>query len=127
MASVLIVDDSTIIRRVLRNFINNYFHDDVTIEEAENGQIALDMIANEDFDIMFLDCNMPVMNGMEVVKSVRADKNLNKLKIIMATTEGKQEIIQELIKNGINGFVVKPLQEDKIVKTLNRVAGRLRK
>lgn len=127
MASVLIVDDSTIIRRVLRNFINNYFHDDVTIEEAENGQIALDMIANEDFDIMFLDCNMPVMNGMEVVKSVRADKNLNKLKIIMATTEGKQEKIQELIKNGINGFVVKPLQEDKIVKTLNRVAGRLRK
>lgn len=127
MASVLIVDDSAITRRVLRNFVNNYFHDDVTIEEAENGQIALDMITNEDIDIMFLDCNMPVMNGMEVVKHVRSDKALNKLKIIMATTEGKQEIVQKLIKEGVNGFVVKPLLEDKIAKTLKRVAGRLRK
>lgn len=126
MASILIVDDSAIIRRVLRNIVSSYFHDDVTIYEAENGQIALDVLEKKGIEVMFLDCNMPVMDGLTVVERVRADKKLKSLKIVMATTEGKKEKIQQLIKNGINGFVVKPLQEDNIVKTLDRVTRRLR-
>jgi len=128
MASVLIVDDSAIVRRVLRNVVTNYFHGNVLILEAENGQIAVDILnsAEKDIDLMLLDWNMPVMDGEEVVEKVRANKKFNKMQIIMATTEGGKADVLKMVKKGVNGYLVKPFREEHITKTLDKVARRLR-
>lgn len=123
--NVLIVDDSTIVRRVLKNVINKYF-ENPTIFEAENGEAAIQIMKTQEINIMLLDWNMPIMNGEEVVDAVRANKEWNNTRIIMATTEGGKEAVVKLIKKGVNGYMVKPFQEDSIFKTLDTVTARMR-
>jgi len=126
MANILIVDDSKIVRRVLKSVIERYFRDNLEIYEADNGQIAMDIVRNNSIDLILLDWNMPVMDGEAVVNAVRANKEWNKTKIIMATTEGAKADVLKMVKKGVNGYLVKPFEEASVIKTLDKVAGRLR-
>ena len=130
--NVLIVDDSKIVRRVLTNTVNRYFKapdwpDGCTIYEAEDGLVAMEQMKKHDINIMLLDWNMPNMTGEEVVDAVRANKEWNKTRIIMATTEGGKDSVLKMIKKGANGYMVKPFQEDAIFKTLDTVTARMPK
>ena len=73
----------------------------------------------QNIDIIFLDFNMPNMNGEEVISAVRMNKRWNKTRIIMATTEGSETTVRKLIKKGANGYLVKPFIEEAIHKTLS--------
>ena len=123
--NILIVDDSKIIRRVLTNVLNRYF-ENPTLYEAENGEEALMIMNQHPVDLILLDWNMPVMNGEEVVNAIRKNKEWNKTRIIMATTEGSKANVLKMIKKGVNGYLVKPFQEDNIIKTLQTVTARMR-
>ncbi len=127
--NVLIVDDSKIVRRVLTNTIKRYFKPpewkELNIFEAEDGLEAMEVMKKEKVDIMLLDWNMPNMTGEEVVDAVRANKEWNKTRIIMATTEGSKASVLKMIKKGANGYMVKPFQEDAIFKTLNTITARM--
>ena len=127
--NVLIVDDSKIVRRVLTNTVKRYFvppkWEELNIYEAEDGLIAMDQMKKEKVDIMLLDWNMPNMRGDEVVEAVRANKEWNKTRIIMATTEGGKKSVLAMIKKGANGYMVKPFQEDVIFKTLDTITARM--
>lgn len=129
--NVLIVDDSKIVRRVLTNTIKRFFKEpeykELNIYEAEDGIIAMDVMKKEKVDIILLDWNMPNMNGEEVVEAVRANKEWNKTRIIMATTEGSKESVLKMIKKGANGYMVKPFQEEAIFKTLRTITMRMPK
>jgi len=129
--NVLIVDDSKIVRRVLKNTMSRYFKaptwEDVNIFEAEDGLIAMDQMKKEKIDIMLLDWNMPNMTGEEVVDAVRANKEWNKTRIIMATTEGSKASVLKMIKKGANGYMVKPFNEDAIFKTMDTITARMPK
>lgn len=130
--NVLIVDDSKIVRRVLTNTIDRYFvapkwSRGCNIFEAEDGLVAMDQMKKHEIDIILLDWNMPNMNGEEVVEAVRANKEWNKTRIIMATTEGGKESVLKMIKKGANGYMVKPFQQDAIFKTLDTVTARMNK
>ena len=129
--NLLIVDDSKIVRRVLTNTMSRYFKppewDELKIFEAADGLEAMDVMKKEKIDIMLLDWNMPNMNGEEVVDAVRANKEWNKTRIIMATTEGSKASVLKMIKKGANGYMVKPFQEDAIFKTLNTITARMAK
>jgi len=129
--NVLIVDDSKIVRRVLTNTIKRFFqkpeYKELNIFEAEDGLVAMEVMKKEKVDIMLLDWNMPQMNGEEVVEAVRANKEWNKTRIIMATTEGTKESVIKMIKKGANGYMVKPFQEDAIFKTLTTITLRMPK
>lgn len=129
--NVLIVDDSKIIRRVLTNTVTRYFKEpdwkELNVYEAEDGIQALEVMKKEQVDIMLLDWNMPNMTGEEVVEHVRANKEWNKTRIIMATTEGSKASVLKMIKKGANGYMVKPFQEDAIFKTLTTVTARMPK
>jgi len=129
--NVLIVDDSKIVRRVLTNTIKRFFQEpkykELNIFEAEDGLVAMEVMKKEKVDIMLLDWNMPQMNGEEVVEAVRANKEWNKTRIIMATTEGTKESVIKMIKKGANGYMVKPFQEDAIFKTLTTITLRMPK
>lgn len=130
--NVLIVDDSKIVRRVLTNTVERYFvapkwKDSCNIFEAEDGLKAMEKMKKEKIDIMLLDWNMPNMNGEEVVETVRANKEWNKTRIIMATTEGGKDSVLKMIKKGANGYMVKPFQQEAIFKTLDTVTARINK
>jgi two-component system chemotaxis response regulator CheY len=127
--NILIVDDSKIVRRVLTNTMKRFFkapeYIELNIFEAEDGNEAMVVMKKEKVDIMLLDWNMPNMTGPEVVEAVRANKEWNKTRIIMATTEGSKSSVLEMIKKGANGYMVKPFNEEAIFKTLTTITARM--
>jgi len=129
--NLLIVDDSKIVRRVLTNTMKRYFDKsefkELNLFEAEDGLIAMDVMKKESIDIMLLDWNMPNMTGEEVVDAVRANKEWNKTRIIMATTEGSKSSVLKMIKKGANGYMVKPFNEEAIFKTMKTITARMPK
>lgn len=128
---VLLVDDSKIILRVLTNVVKKYFKE-AEVFTAEDGSVAMDILnkniedGKSSIQIMFLDWNMPIMNGEEVVDAVRASKELNNVRIIMATTEGGKTQVVKMMKKGVAGYLVKPFQEASIFKTLDTITARMR-
>jgi len=129
--NLLIVDDSKIVRRVLTNTMTRYFKKpdwkELNLFEAEDGLIAMEVMKKEKIDIMLLDWNMPNMTGEEVVVAVRANKEWNKTRIVMATTEGSKSSVLSMIKKGANGYMVKPFQEEAIFKTMDTITARMQK
>ena len=129
--NILIVDDSKIVRRVLSNVVRRYFkppeYPQLNLYEAEDGLEAIAQMKKEKINIMLLDWNMPNMNGEEVVDAIRANKEWNKTRIVMATTEGGKDNVLKMIKKGANGYMVKPFQEEAIFKTLSTITARMNK
>jgi len=129
--NLLIVDDSKIVRRVLTNTMKRYFKEpdwkELNLFEAEDGLVAMEVMKKEKIDIMLLDWNMPNMTGEEVVITVRANKEWNKTRIVMATTEGSKASVLSMIKKGANGYMVKPFQEEAIFKTMDTITARMPK
>jgi len=118
---VLTVDDSTTMRLIIKSAILNNFKD-VVVYEAKNGQIALDMLEkNPDINLMFLDWNMPVLNGKDTVIKIRENPKFDKLKIIMATTENDKDKIREMITYGVKGYIIKPLKPTSIVPVTKKM------
>lgn len=116
--TVLIVDDSKIIRMLLINVLTNFLKGQNTFLEAENGAVALQYMENHKVDLMMLDWNMPVMTGEAVVDAVRANPKYKNTRIIMATTEGGRDDVLRMIKKGVNGYLVKPFKEPNIIKAV---------
>ena len=129
--NILVVDDSKIVRRVLKNTMQRYFKEpewaELNLFEAEDGNFAMDVMNKEKIDIMLLDWNMPNMNGEQVVDAVRAEKKWMKTRIVMATTEGSKSSVLKMIKKGANGYMVKPFSEDAIFKTMDTITARMPK
>ncbi len=118
MMTILLVDDSKIIRMLLKNVLTISFGSATTFLEAENGEVAIKKMASTPVDLMFLDWNMPVMNGEQVVDIIRANPTYKNTRIIMATTEGGKEGVLRMLKKGVNGYLVKPFQEASILKAV---------
>ena len=105
----LTVDDSKIIRLIIKKSILNNFKN-VEVEEAEDGIEALSYLSKHpNIDVMFLDWNMPNMNGDVVVEEMAKRPELKHIKIIMATTEGGKDRVKQMISKGVTGYLVKPL------------------
>lgn len=102
----LIVDDSGFMREYLRHLLEKM---GMTCEEAANGVEALEtMRAGEDFDLVLLDVNMPVMNGLECVKKMREEELGEGTKVMMITTEIDHEFIRSALDRGADEFLMKP-------------------
>jgi two-component system chemotaxis response regulator CheY len=121
--NVLIVDDSAIVRKVLiKTFglsgieVNNFI-------QAGNGKEGLDALKANWVDVIFLDINMPVMNGMEFMKKLREDQAYKDTPVVVVSTEGSQERIEELQKAGIKSFLRKPVTPEHLVETIQTVLG----
>ncbi len=120
---ILVVDDSSTMRRVLKMGINKALADhQPVILEAENGQEGLDIVRkNPDIDYVFLDVNMPVMKGDEMLRIMRADPAIKHVKVIMQTTEGVRSKVAELTKMGISGYLLKPYTQDIILQLMKKL------
>lgn len=118
MKQCLIVDDSKIVRKVIRRILEpNGF----AIEEAEDGQQALDILRKQPFDLIMLDWNMPVMNGIEFLKSLRGDPTLAQPKVIFCTTENEFSKIETALMEGADEYVMKPFDEAIILGKLSQI------
>jgi two-component system chemotaxis response regulator CheY len=120
---ILIVDDSKTMRRVLNMGITKVLKDEnPIILEAEDGKEGLEIIRkNVDIDYIFLDVNMPVMKGDEMLKILRADTTISHIKVIMQTTEGVREKVAELTKMGISGYLLKPYTQEIIIALMEKI------
>lgn len=104
---VLLVDDSKVIRRMQENQLNELGVSDII--HADDGKQALEvLVANMPVDIVLLDWNMPVMDGYECLKTIRANDEYKGVKVIMCTSESEQSSVLEAIKAGANNYIVKP-------------------
>jgi two-component system chemotaxis response regulator CheY len=121
----LVVDDFSTMRRIVRNLLKELGYSNV--DEAEDGQMALTKLKNEQFDFVISDWNMPVMNGLDMLKSIRAEPSLSKLPVLMVTAEAKKENIIAAAQAGASGYVVKPFTaatlDEKIIKIFEKLGG----
>lgn len=120
---ILIVDDFSTMRRIIKNLLRDLGFTNTS--EADDGQTALPMLQNGNFDFLVTDWNMPGMTGIELLKAVRADARLKDMPILMVTAEAKRDQIVEAAQAGVNGYVVKPFTaavlKEKIEKIFERV------
>lgn len=114
----LVVDDSAIIRKVIRRMLEGFSYE---VREAENGQIALDECLKSMPDLIMLDWNMPVMTGIEFLKALRATPGGDAPKVILCTTENEFSRIAEAMSEGANEYVMKPFTPEIIKEKLQMI------
>jgi CheY-like chemotaxis protein len=114
MKKVLIAEDSSVIQNLAKKILE---FQNFEIHAVKNGQQVLDELAKADFDIILLDINMPVMDGMECAKAVRAlgDASKSKIPMIAITGNARNYSMAEFIEAGFNDFLAKPLNFDALV------------
>lgn len=119
---LLVVDDSSTMRRIIKNTLVRLGHKDVL--EAEHGVEAWDLLSqNDDIKVLITDWNMPEMNGLELVKKVRAEEKYVDMPIIMVTTEGGKAEVITALKAGVNNYIVKPFTPQVLKEKLEDVLG----
>jgi two-component system chemotaxis response regulator CheY len=112
----LIVDDSRFIRDFLKQQLQRVGH---VCAEAEDGFAALSMLrSGECFDLMLLDVNMPVMNGLECVRQLREENIDAQMKVMMVTTEADHRFIELALKYGADEFLMKPFTAQSLREKL---------
>ena len=116
---ILIVDDFPTMRRIIKNLLKDLGFENV--DEAEDGAMGLEKLRNGNFDFVVSDWNMPNMDGLEMLKAIRADPNLGKLPVLMVTAEAKKENIIAAAQAGANGYVVKPFTAATLEEKLNKI------
>jgi two-component system chemotaxis response regulator CheY len=117
---LLVVDDSSTMRRIIKNTLARLDYKDVL--EAEHGVEAWKILCeNENVDVLITDWNMPEMNGLELVKKVRAEKKYADMPIIMVTTEGGKAEVITALRAGVNNYIVKPFTPQVLKEKLEDV------
>ncbi|MGE4351020.1 MAG: PleD family two-component system response regulator [Bdellovibrionales bacterium] len=118
MKSCLIVDDSRVIRKVARQIFEAL---DFTCEEAEHGQQALEACEKNMPNVVLLDWNMPVMDGMEYLRALRKLPGGGEPVVVFCTTENDMKHIQEAMTNGANEYIMKPFDADIVRSKLSQL------
>lgn len=120
MVKILVVEDDTAFRAFLAEVIKKNFK--AMVFEASNGEIALQRLESTNIDLVFLDIAMPIMNGYEFLKNVRANKRIKKLPVIILSANNERDLVGDLITLGIHDYMIKPLDynvvKERIKKTL---------
>ncbi|HSR72723.1 MAG TPA: response regulator [Kiloniellales bacterium] len=111
MKTCLIVDDSKVVRMVARKILEGL---DFSIEEAEDGQQALESCIRRMPEAVLLDWNMPVKSGIEFLQELRAMKDVQQPIVVFCTTENDMAHIQEAITAGANEYIMKPFDSEII-------------
>ncbi|EKO3574748.1 chemotaxis response regulator CheY [Vibrio metschnikovii] len=120
---ILIVDDFSTMRRIVKNLLRDLGFNNT--QEADDGLTALPMLKKGGFDFVVTDWNMPDMQGIDLLKNIRADAELKHLPVLMITAEAKREQIIEAAQAGVNGYIVKPFTAATLKEKLDKIFDRL--
>ena len=121
----LVVDDFSTMRRIVRNLLKDLGYNNV--EEAEDGAEALEKLNTGKFQFVVSDWNMPNLDGLEMLKRIRASDTLKHLPVLMVTAEAKKENIVAAAQAGASGYVVKPFSAATLEEKLNKIFEKLGK
>ena len=121
--NVLIVDDSTPMREVIKKVVKASGFNLGGIFEASNGREALDLLEREWLDLVLTDYNMPEMNGLELLDAMKKNENLMSIPVVMITTEGSKQRVEEFLDKGAMAYIKKPFSPEEIKQKLNRIMG----
>lgn len=121
---VLVIDDFPTMRRIIKNLLKEIGYENV--DEAEDGDVALDKLKGGGFDFVVSDWNMPNMTGLDLLKAVRAEASIKDIPFLMVTAEAAKENIVLAVEAGVNNYIVKPFTaavlKEKIGKILEKLA-----
>ncbi|WP_158770729.1 MULTISPECIES: chemotaxis response regulator CheY [unclassified Paraglaciecola] len=120
---ILVVDDFSTMRRIIKNLLKDLGF--TNIQEADDGSTALPMLQQGDFDFVVTDWNMPGMQGIDLLRAIRADENLKHTPVLMVTAEAKKEQIVAAAQAGVNGYVIKPFTAATLKEKLTKIFERL--
>ena len=120
LKKLLVVDDSQLIHNMYRLVMNRY--QGCRIADAMNGLEALDILSKEnDFDLILLDINMPVMNGIQFMEKIFNGNLYRHIPVIVISTEGREEDTLRALKLGASGYVVKPFKPHLLHELIEKV------
>ncbi|MBC8550886.1 MAG: response regulator [Nitrospira sp.] len=115
---IMIVDDCQTTRKLLGHYLKSRGY---SVVFAENGLDAMEKLGTDNVNLIMTDLNMPFMDGMELIKTLRADPNWSDIPILMVTTENDTHEKDKALSLGANGYVVKPVTGDAIAKNIKSI------
>ena len=120
---VLVVDDMMSMRNIVKRALLEIGYKN--IHEALNGEEALEKLKSGGFGLVLLDWNMPVMSGIELLRSMRADPTLQAIPVLMITAEAKMDNIMEAVQAGVSDYLVKPFSGQALQEKLEKIYQKL--
>jgi two-component system chemotaxis response regulator CheY len=119
MMRALVIDDSRAMRMILTRILKEVGFD---VVEAGHGREALERLAGiRPPDLLMVDWNMPIMDGLALIKAVRADRAYDLARIMMVTTESERARVAEALAAGANDYMMKPFTREAVLKKLTRM------
>lgn len=117
--NVLVVDDFPTMRRIVINLLKQLGFQ--RINEAQDGLDAWNMMQETAIDFVVTDWNMPKMNGMELLKTIRSDSKYSSIPVLMVTAEAEKENIVQAIQAGVSNYIVKPFTAEILKEKLEKI------
>lgn len=117
-SDVLVVDDSAAIRKILQRVLRQTGMAIRTIHEAGDGQEALELLKSQTVNLVLTDINMPKMDGIQLLGTIKASPLWHDIPVVMITTEGGETKVGEAVRLGAAGYVRKPFTADQIKEKL---------
>ena len=117
--SILVVDDDAVSRKKLCRIFQRLGFEQV--KEAERGDEALTMLKEQPVDLVMADWHMPGLDGLDLLKAIRADENLRETPVYLVTVEGRQTQIVEAVQANTTGYIMKPFSQESIKEKLGHL------
>jgi two-component system chemotaxis response regulator CheY len=115
---IMVVDDCSTTRRLLGHYLTSKGY---SVVFAENGIDALQKLGTDPVNMVMTDLNMPYMDGIELIKSIRSDPTWSELPVLMVTTENDETERQRALDSGADGYVVKPVTSEQIISNIRNI------
>jgi two-component system chemotaxis response regulator CheY len=110
----LIVDDSSVMRKIVERALRQAGLDSLVVLEANNGAEGLDLLRSKQVDLILSDINMPSMDGLEFLRQIHAQKLAQNVPVVMITTESSEEHVKQAIQAGAKGYIRKPFTAEQV-------------
>jgi two-component system chemotaxis response regulator CheY len=120
---VLIVDDSSVMRKIVERALRQAGLESLVVHEAGSGTDGLEMLRSRRVDLILTDINMPSMDGLEFVRQIRAQSLASGTPIVMITTESSEEHVKQAILAGARGYIRKPFTPDQVRERVLPILG----
>ncbi len=118
---VLVVDDSSVMRQIIKNTLKQLGFDVANLSDAEDGQMGLKRAKEGGLDLIISDWNMPKMTGIEFLKAVREDDSVKGIPFLMVTSEADKEKIVEAVQAGVSQYIVKPFNANQLEEKIKAI------
>lgn len=116
---ILVVDDFSTMRRIVKNILKQLGYEN--IDEAEDGNQALNKLKNGGYDFLITDWNMPNMSGLDLLKAVRASDDLKDIPVLMVTAEAEKDNIITAVQAGVSNYIVKPFTANVLKEKIEKI------